>query len=473
MTDDVGPLSEREIEVLKLVASGMTNQQIARNLNISPNTVKVHLRNIFEKLSVQSRTEATMEAVRRGWVGVNGNVASSIQPLAAVEMAVGDDGTTRAVIIEAPAGVPELPPTASEPTPYRAPIASWQRAYMVIVAVLILLALLAPDWWRNRSQAARLTPFSDIGQPMVAPAPRPQVSRWITRPSLPEARSRLAAASDAVRLYVIGGETANGVSDAVAIYEPRSSSWQVGAPKPTPVSNMAAAWLAGRIYVPGGSTATGAPTDVLEIYDPQADAWETGAGLPFPLAAYGLAALNDKLYLFGGWDGARYRADTLIYDPEHDSWSVGTPLAEPRGFLAASALEGLVYVVGGFDGTQEFAAVAAYDPAGEGTAGGPWSARAALSQARGGLGAVSLGARLYAVGGGWTAPLAFNEQYDTRTGAWSRIETPVAGGWRNLGLAALGQKLYAVGGWSGNYLGSNEEYQALLQQLLPLFTKGE
>jgi hypothetical protein len=99
--------------------------------------------------------------------------------------------------------------------------------------------------------------------------------------------------------------------------------------------------------------------------------------------------------------------------------------------------------------------------------------RAPLSQARGGLGLVSLGQRLYAVGGGWTEPLAFNEQYDTRTGAWSRIETPVTGQWRNLGLVALGNKLYAVGGWSGSYLGANEEYQALLQQLLPLFTKGE
>jgi len=63
-------LTERELEVLRLVATGASNQQIARELYISVNTVKVHLRNIFTKLGVQSRTEATLYAIKEGWMCV-------------------------------------------------------------------------------------------------------------------------------------------------------------------------------------------------------------------------------------------------------------------------------------------------------------------------------------------------------------------------------------------------------------------
>ncbi len=57
-------LTEREIEVLKLVARGMNNRDIAKELFISENTVKNHVRNILEKLQIHSRMEAVMIAVR-------------------------------------------------------------------------------------------------------------------------------------------------------------------------------------------------------------------------------------------------------------------------------------------------------------------------------------------------------------------------------------------------------------------------
>jgi len=61
-----GPLTSREVEVLKLVASGMTNRRIAATLNISEKTVARHMSNIFTKLDLQSRTAATAYAYDHG-----------------------------------------------------------------------------------------------------------------------------------------------------------------------------------------------------------------------------------------------------------------------------------------------------------------------------------------------------------------------------------------------------------------------
>jgi DNA-binding NarL/FixJ family response regulator len=57
-------LTEREMEVLRLMARGMNNRDIAKDLFISENTVKNHVRNILEKLQIHSRMEAVMVAVR-------------------------------------------------------------------------------------------------------------------------------------------------------------------------------------------------------------------------------------------------------------------------------------------------------------------------------------------------------------------------------------------------------------------------
>src|SRR5213082_1809058 len=64
-------LTERETEVLRLLAQGQSNKQIARSLYIAEKTVKTHVSNILSKLGVQSRTQATLYAVRIGLVSPN------------------------------------------------------------------------------------------------------------------------------------------------------------------------------------------------------------------------------------------------------------------------------------------------------------------------------------------------------------------------------------------------------------------
>ncbi len=61
-------LSEREMEVLKRAARGMSNKDIATELSISMRTVQGHMASIFNKLGVSSRTEAVFQAVKQGWL---------------------------------------------------------------------------------------------------------------------------------------------------------------------------------------------------------------------------------------------------------------------------------------------------------------------------------------------------------------------------------------------------------------------
>lgn len=65
---DVDELTPREVEVLEQVVTGATNKEIAETLHITENTVKIHLRNILEKLQVHNRVQAAVQAVRNGLV---------------------------------------------------------------------------------------------------------------------------------------------------------------------------------------------------------------------------------------------------------------------------------------------------------------------------------------------------------------------------------------------------------------------
>ena len=62
------PLSARELDVLRLIVTGLGNKQIAYSLDIAEPTVKSHVKNILAKLGVADRTQATTEAIRRGIV---------------------------------------------------------------------------------------------------------------------------------------------------------------------------------------------------------------------------------------------------------------------------------------------------------------------------------------------------------------------------------------------------------------------
>ena len=430
-------LSERELEVLRLVARGATNQQIALDLVISVNTVKVHLRNIFSKLGVESRTEATMRAVREGWVTVEGAPAAEA---AAEERLL-------------------IPPQ---------PIARWQRALFLFSALLIALIVFLPPSRTSSDTAGGQ--FTDQTGGTLGSG-QDVSSRWLSKAQMPTARARLAVAAYDGQIYAIAGDTADGVSGVVEVYDPRSDTWTRRANKPRPVRNAAAAVLGERIYVPGGYDAMDQAITAVEVYDPASDSWSAVAALPAPLFAYAIAPLDGKLFLFGGSDGMRYLDTVLIYDPVADAWSTGTPMSAARGFGAAVVVGERVYVLGGYDGASESALCEVYEPAKEGTGESPWTQIAPMRAPRGGLAAVAAENYVYAIGGGWTEPLSFNERYDVGKDRWSSFDSPILGQWRTLGAAPLVVDsetfIHVLGGWSDRFLSANYAFRASFRIYLP------
>lgn len=453
MLDEPNPLSERELEIVGLLATGATNQQIAQELVISVNTVKVHLRNIYAKLEVSSRTEATMVAVRRGWVGMAGGTAPEDTPPQ-------DGAAASDTAVDRPAIHPQ---TTIRQLPERWPRVSAVKRVSLMMAVL--LAVLAVSLPRvvslSRASGQVSDPIKGVFPTATAPAGA-SAGRWQTHAQMPTPRNGLAVISQGNSIFAIGGVGNSGVSGRVEVYDPEIDTWTAGSPKPTPVGFVSAVSLGGKIYVPGGVGEQQEVQAVLEIYDPEADDWESGAAMPQALAAYALAASGGDLYLFGGQDQSGPVDSVYRYDPSTDSWDARRPMEKARGFLSASAVNGVIYVAGGYDGESELDTCHAYDPSDD-----TWTTLSPMALPRGGLALVAVRGTLYAIGGGMNSYLAFNERYDPRTDAWSRIDTPVTGQWRGLGSAYVEPSIYAIGGWNGRNLSANEAYQALFVILVP------
>ncbi|MBN1889795.1 MAG: winged helix-turn-helix transcriptional regulator [Thermoflexales bacterium] len=425
-------LSERELEILRLVAAGLSNKEIASRLFLSVNTVKVHLRNVFGKIGAQSRTEATMYAIKQGWVSVPEAPPSPLEGLFPFVSSASRVG----------------PAVFAPPLP-------WAKRVALVVIVACAMGGMLATWPRAApADSAQLCEFVSQAGCSVRPPSTDSESQWQARAQMSTPRGRMATAAVNGKLYAIGGDTLTGVTGEVEVYNPHTDDWSTAASKPLPAANVAAAVLEGRIYVPGGYTATG-PTAVVEVYDPQLDAWSSDATpLPERVFAYALAVYRQKVYLFGGSNGQGYLATTYEYDPLTKRWTALAPMPTARGFAAAAVLGEAIYVVGGYDGQQDLMTCERYMPATN-----QWEPCVPLSIGRGGLGLIAVHDTLYAIGGGWNSYLAFGERYRPGEEVWGTFTTPRVGQWHHLAATVDASNIYALGGWNGQeYLSINLSY---------------
>jgi len=442
-------LSDREIELLSLLVTGATNQQIALRLHISVNTVKTHLRNIFGKLGVESRTEATLYAIQHNLVRVENGAVPAAPPTGSLE--------------------PPKPAPPDIPSPASLPwVPNW-----VVLGLLLLLAgaITGVFLWPMQAapRAAQVNPFVDETAGQGRPLAGSLSGRWTHQAGLAQARARFAQAVVSDTVLVIGGLTEAGWSSAVEAYSSASDSWQALAEKPVAVANIGAAVVDGMVYVPGGLDASGQALTIHEVYDPRADAWHTAAPAPRPVCAYAVAPAAHGYYLLGGWDGSAYLKDVYYYDVQTNTWSLVGTLTRPRGFAAAVNEGGRIYLVGGYDGRRVFNLVESFAPLEPG--GIAWQEHARLSVPRAGLGLAALNGSLFVVGGGWQHAVTTGERYDISTNTWTTFDAPLTGSWRNLGLSVLetpqGAFLSAVGGWNEGYLAAAWLYQAQYRIFVP------
>ena len=316
-------LTSRETEILALLAEGKSNKEIAAELFISINTVKVHVSNIFQKIEVSSRTEATLYAIENGF---------SLQ--------------TR--ISDLPEGLSTSASSdnlkASKPTPAQ------NQLIMIILIVMTVIgvAIFAIIRSANSNESAIRAEFSD--------------RRWVHMEDLPSPRSQAAAITYNSQIYLIGGFADGKTLNDVHVFDIQTNSWEELASKPTPVREANAVVLNDRIYVPGGITDSGESTSLVEIYSPENDSWAQVASLPQPLSSYALEVFEGKLYIFGGINESGIKNQVYSYDPAIDRWSEEQPMSQERASLDSTLWGGRIYLVGGSDGVEDLTLVESYAP---------------------------------------------------------------------------------------------------------------
>lgn len=286
--------------------------------------------------------------------------------------------------------------------------------------------------------------------------------RWERRAPAGVVRSEVAAAVVGDRIYVVGGLTGGGPTDAVEEYHPATDRWRPRAPLPQRVHHPAAASWNGKLYVIGGFVAQGVSIwhgiTALYEYDPAADRWRARAPMPTSRGALAAVALGNRIYAVGGTD----RSDTgalEVYDPQADAWTSLKPMPTPRNHIAAVVAAGKIYVFGGRAARLRgnIGATEMYDPSTD-----RWEIRAPMPTPRSGIGAATVTGKVFVMGGELGRPDTYpeNEEYDPAADTWTpRADMPTPR--HGLGVVPLDGRVFALSGGphpGGTYSSVNEAY---------------
>lgn len=434
MENHINLLSDREIEVLRLVGQGKSNKEIAVALNISINTVKVHIGNIFQKISVTSRTEATLFAIEHG-------------------------------IIKSPASQNTEAEVETPIVSVQEEKATWsgflrRNRWVIPVLGMLIFAALYLVIARPAFLMPQKSPLEITEQ------------KWETLATMIEPRGSMAVAIFEGKIIAIAGRSGSGTLSSVEMFDPSSNTWTALEDKPTAVYDASAVVIGEKIYVPGGMTQEGAPTNKVEVFNPRKNAWEQVSDLPVAISGYGLAAYEGQVYLFGGSDSDKTLDSVWHYDPITDNWQQGSSMPTARMHPAVLADMGKIYIMGGSDGENELNTNESFSPYTELEKGNPWQEEPNLPEKLSGYTAIKLYDKISVIGGKSAVSGAIDQyHYSVAQKEWliANINPENTNTISEAAYVLLGENVYVIGGIAGDeYLNSVSRYQAMYTVLLPL-----
>jgi DNA-binding CsgD family transcriptional regulator len=292
-------LSERELQILLLVAQGLSNRQIAGQLDISDNTVKVHVRNIFVKINVASRTEASLYAVRHGLIVVENQVTAPAPPVAPPPEPV--------------VTIVSLPP------PRR-----WQWV-VAVLGVVVVLGVGGVVWWTTQTPVAPV-----VRQQSSAP------TRWARLPAVPNPQPDQQFAVYAGQLYVFAGNQ----SAQWLQFDGATRTWQALTDLPFEVPNSAKLWADGAgLWVIGADDGRG----VWRWDDQQ---WQPQPMLPDGVGVAWVVRVDGALLVLRQTKTAATMLTTWTLAPQDQAWQPGIDFAPALVNPQLVVLEGVVYLFG-------------------------------------------------------------------------------------------------------------------------------
>lgn len=418
--NDETSLTDRELEVLRQVATGASNRRIGQRLGISPNTVKVHLRNIFEKMGVASRTEATLRAMQMGLVaGIEG------------------------------AALPEERPW-------------WMGRWVIFMAGSLLVGAALLIGLRAGTDRGPTQPSVDLEAL--------ERDRWEILKPMPTPRRGMAVVSYDGMIYAIAGETEAGITDVVERYDPETDSWETLPSKPMAVTDVEAAVIGGKIYVPGGRLPSGESTAITDVFDPIANRWEEGPPFPAPISDYGATSYEGELYVFSATASALESPTLFSYAPGSTGWidRWKMPNAD-SSIVSITATEGILFYIGGRQ-EQWQGQLLLYRPidTGDGSSG----VETEISSSGKHLvdpTVLSFGDFVFVVGLDPDTNETAIVEYVLQDDRWQSVAFPFSATWIDMEAVRYGSSLFMLGGTEMETTSSrNYSYAAVFSLAIPL-----